>query len=48
MRFDTISNINQRDKVQLHTFIVVLMNTAGHRIGEAAWEIDLRIPKAGS
>jgi hypothetical protein len=48
MRFDTISNINQRDKVQLHTFIVVLMNTAGHRIGEAAWELDLRIPKAGS
>jgi hypothetical protein len=32
--------------VQLHRITVVLMDTAGHRIGESAWERDVRIPKA--
>jgi hypothetical protein len=35
------------DKVQEHTFIVVLMDTSGHRIGESAWELDLRLPRIG-
>ena len=34
-----------KEKVQTHTFIVVLMDTSGHRIGESAWELDLRIRK---
>lgn len=33
--------------LQLHTITVVLMDTAGHRIGESAWELDLRTPKVG-
>ena len=47
IHFDQITNLNSHDKLQLHTFVVVLMNTAGHRIGESAWELDLRIPKVG-
>jgi len=31
--------------VQTHTFTVVLLDTAGRRIGESAWETDLRIPR---
>ncbi|HVT65103.1 MAG TPA: hypothetical protein VHD81_08110 [Mycobacteriales bacterium] len=37
---------NTKEKLQLHRITVVLMDTAGHRIGESAWEIDVRIPKA--
>jgi hypothetical protein len=47
LRFDQIANLSSHDTLQLHTFVVVLMNTAGHRIGESAWELDLRIPKVG-
>ena len=38
---------NNHDRVQLHTIVIVLMNTSGHRIGEAAWELDLRVRKLG-
>jgi len=47
VHFDQIANLVGNDKVQMHTFIVVLMDTSGHRIGESAWELDLRIPKVG-
>ena len=48
LRIDQVANLTtSHDKVQQHTFVVVLMDTAGHRIGESAWELDLRIPKAG-
>jgi hypothetical protein len=48
IRLDTIANLNgNNDKVQLHTFVIVLMDTAGHRIGESAWERDLRLPRTG-
>jgi len=36
-----------REKVQLHTITVVLLDTAGRRIGESAWELDVRIPRIG-
>ena len=36
-----------QDAVQLHSVIVVLMDTSGHRIGESAWELDLRMRKIG-
>lgn len=39
--------INDKETVQLHAVTIVLMDTAGHRIGESAWEIDLRIRKVG-
>jgi hypothetical protein len=48
MTFPEITTVSSGNKsVQLHTFIIVLMNTAGHRIGESAWELDLRIPIVG-
>lgn len=37
---------NTKENPQLHTITIVLMDTSGHRIGESAWELDLRIPKA--
>lgn len=37
--------VNNKSRVQLHTFTVVLLDTSGHRIGESAWELDVRIPK---
>lgn len=37
-----------KDKKQLHSFIVVLMDTAGRRIGESAWELDVRLPRIGA
>lgn len=44
-----VTNIpGNRESTQLHTFIVVLMDTAGHRIGESAWELDLRMKRIGS
>jgi hypothetical protein len=38
---------NDKESVQLHTFIIVLMSPSGHRMKESAWELDLRIPKGG-
>src|SRR4051794_29912133 len=44
-----LANIaGNKDKKQLHTFVVVLMDTAGRRIGESAWELDLRLPRIGA
>jgi hypothetical protein len=40
--------VGNKDKKQLHTFVVVLMDTAGRRIGESAWELDLRLPRIGA
>jgi hypothetical protein len=31
--------------LQLHSVTVVLLDTRGHRIGESAWELDVRIPR---
>lgn len=47
----TLANLanvaGNKDAEQLHTFVVVLMDTAGRRIGESAWELDLRLPRIG-
>ena len=46
---DRVPNVaGSKDRKQLHTFVVVLMDTAGHRIGESAWELDLRLPRIGA
>ena len=37
-----------KEKLQLHTITIVLMDTSGHRIGESAWELDVRIRKVGA
>jgi hypothetical protein len=36
-----------REKLQQHSITVVLMDTSGHRIGESAWELDVRMARAG-
>jgi hypothetical protein len=36
-----------REKLQLHSITVVLLDTGGRRIGESAWELDVRILKVG-
>jgi hypothetical protein len=37
---------NKQD-VQLHSITIVLMDTGGHRIGESAWELDVRLRRVG-
>ena len=34
--------LGSREKLQMHTITVVLLDTAGRRIGESAWELDVR------
>ncbi len=43
-----IANISgSKEKLQLHVITIVLMDTSGHRIGESAWELDVRNRKVG-
>jgi hypothetical protein len=35
------------ERIQFHTITVVLMDTSGHRIGESAWGLDVRMRKPG-
>ena len=35
------------ERVQYHSVTVVLMDTTGHRIGESAWQLDLRMRRPG-
>lgn len=42
-----LSLSGDQDAVQLHSVVVVLMDAAGHRVGENAWELDLRMRKIG-
>ena len=43
-----IANISSdTERVQHHTVTIVLMDTAGHRIGESAWQFDFRLPRVG-
>jgi hypothetical protein len=39
--------LGHKEKLQQHTITIVLMDTAGHRIGESAWELDVRLPRIG-
>lgn len=36
-----------KEDTQLHAVTVVLLDTSGRRIGESAWELDVRIRKVG-
>jgi hypothetical protein len=48
IKLPLIPNITgSKEKLQLHSITVVLMDTSGHRIGESAWQLDIRIPKVG-
>jgi hypothetical protein len=35
------------DRVQLHHITLILMNTAGRRIGESHWELNVRVRRSG-
>lgn len=36
-----------KERIQMHAITVVLMNSSGRRIGESAWQLDVRLRKAG-
>ena len=36
-----------KEDTQVHTITIVLVDTAGHRIGEGAWELDVRMKRIG-
>ena len=40
--------LGDREKLQLHTITVVLLDTSGRRIGESAWELDVRAHRVSS
>jgi hypothetical protein len=47
LKLPQIANLaDSNEKVQLHSITVVLLDSAGRRIGESAWQLDVRIPKA--
>ena len=48
LRFEQIPAGSPHANVQLHEVTVVLMDTAGHRIGDSAWCIDFRLRSTGS
>jgi len=39
--------VDNREKQQLHEVTVVLLDTAGRRIGESVWYLDFWLPRAG-
>lgn len=41
----TLNTVNSHEKKELHEVTIVLMNTAGHRIGESAWYLDFWMRK---
>jgi len=49
LELPVISDIpGSEEELQLHTITIVLMDTSGHRIGESAWQLDLRARKVGA
>lgn len=48
LRLPQIQNlIGNKNDEQLHSVTVVLMDTAGQRIGESAWQLDFRLHRIG-
>lgn len=37
-----------KETVQVHSITIILLDTGGHRIGESAWQLDVRMRKVGS
>jgi hypothetical protein len=49
LKFPLIPDLTgDREKLQLHAITIVLLDTSGHRIGESAWELDIRLHKLGT
>ena len=47
IRIVLMPSLPGREKLQLHTVTVILIDTSGRRIGESAWELDVRMPRFG-
>lgn len=45
---DAVPALDSNETVQLHEATVVLLDAAGHRIGEAAWHVPFKLTKRGS
>jgi hypothetical protein len=49
LRIGLITDIpGDHETVQMHSVTVVLLDTAGHRIGESAWELDFRMHRVST
>lgn len=46
-RISEIPQLNSYSKVELHEVTIVLLNSAGQRIGESAWYLDFRLRSQG-
>lgn len=44
---EQVPALNSYEKVQVHQVTIVLMNTAGQRIGESAWYLEFRLRSVG-
>lgn len=44
----SVPALNSYQKIQLHELTVVLLDTAGRRIGESAWYLDFRMRRQGA
>lgn len=40
----SVPDLDTTESEQLHTVTIVLLDTAGHRIGESAWLVQFRLP----
>jgi hypothetical protein len=47
LRIPQIPNGYGDDDVERHTITIVLLDTSGRRIGESAWQVDVRTRKIG-
>jgi hypothetical protein len=48
VRLPFVPNLSDKNKIQVHELTVVLMDTAGHRIGESAWSLSFRLRRVGT
>ena len=47
LRIPQIPNGYGKDDIERHTITIVLIDTSGRRIGESAWQVDIRTRKVG-
>lgn len=46
-RLPQLANGSGSDEIYRHSITIVLLDTSGRRIGESAWQIDVRVRKVG-
>ena len=45
LQLDVVPALASKDKVQLHSVIIILLDTEGRRIGESAWRTEFKLRK---